>query len=306
MALISRPLSPNLRGAAWMFVSALCFTVMAATLKLLAERGFSESQMVFARCAAGFAMLLPFALRAGASAWAVKRPWPVFLRCVYSTLGFFAGFYAFAHLPLAQAQALSFSRVLFITIFAVWILGERVAWRRWTAVGIGFAGVVIMVRPDAGAVDFATGMAVLSSLLFALAIVTVKDLTRDHSTMTLVLITNAFTTIAGLPFAFFGWAEPNLEEWIILAVLGVSGVGAQSAYVRALSHGEASLVGLVDYVRLPLAALLGWALFSEAPSLYTLLGAAVIIAATLYITLREAKLKGPEALSPASAETPPR
>ncbi len=286
------PLSPNAAGAVWMLVSAACFTAMAACLKLLADMDYSESQMVFARCAAGFAAILPFALRAGQGAWAVARPRPLFFRCLYSTLGFFAGFYAFAHMPLADAQAITFSRVLFIVVFAAWILKERVQWRRWTAVGMGFAGVLMMLRPDGAGFGLAAMAALVSALFFALAIITVKDLTRDHSTLTLVLYTNAFTTVFGLPFVFFGdWIVPDAQGWFLLVALGLSGVGAQSCYVRALSTGEASLMGLIDYVRLPMAIAMGYALFREIPDMLGLLGAVVIIVSTLYITWRESRLE---------------
>ena len=286
-----RPLSPNAVGALWMLASAACFTAMAVSLKLLADQGYSESQMVFARCAAGFVAILPFALRLGPAALKVARPRPLFWRCLYSTLGFFAGFYAFAHMPLADAQAITFTRVLFIVVFAAWLLKEHVAWRRWTAVGVGFAGVLLMLRPEASGIGVPELAAVISALFFALAIVTVKDLTRDHSTLTLVLYTNAFTTIVGLPFAFGGWILPDLTGWLLLAVLGLTGVGAQSCYVRALSTGEASLMGLIDYVRLPLAIAAGFVIFHELPDVFSLAGAGVIIGSTLYITWRESRLK---------------
>jgi drug/metabolite transporter (DMT)-like permease len=289
-------LSPNATGAVWMLVSAACFTVMAASLKLLAEQGYSESQMVFARCAAGFLAILPFALRAGQGAWTVARPRPLFFRCAYSTLGFFAGFYAFAHMPLADAQAITFTRVLFIVVFAAWLLKEKVAWRRWTAVGVGFVGVLLMLRPEGAAFGLPALAAVISALFFGLAIITVKDLTRDHSTMSLVLYTNAFTTVFGLPFIFFGdWFWPDATGWVLLIVLGLSGVGAQSCYVRALSTGEASLMGLIDYVRLPLAIAVGFVVFHEVPDTLGMFGAAVIIGSTLYITWRESRIKARQA-----------
>ena len=294
-------LTPNARGALWMLASAVSFTGMAVCLKLLATRGFPESQMVFARCAAGFLALAPFLLTASRASLRIARPGPLLIRCTFSTIGFFAGFYAFAHLPLAQAQAISFSRVLFIVVLAVWMLKERVAWRRWTAVAVGFIGVLVMVRPTSASLDLAALMAVASAFFFAVAIVTVKDLTRDHSTFALVLYTNAFTTIAGLPFAFMGWTTPSLGEAALLALLGFTGVAAQSCYVRALSYGEASVVGLVDYVRLPLAAIAGFALFAEAPDFATVAGAAIIIGATAYITWRESRVAAERA--PASADS---
>lgn len=285
-------LGPNAAGAAWMLTSAVCFTGMAVCLKLLANQGYSEGQMVFARCAAGFIALLPFALRVGQGAWAVARPKQVFLRCLYSTLGFFGGFYAFAHMPLADAQAITFTRVLFIVVFAAWLLKEKVAWRRWTAVGVGFAGVLLMLRPEGAAFGWPAVAAISSAVFFGLAIVTVKDLTRDHSTLSLVLYTNAFTTIVGLPFAFLGgWILPDFQGLVLLVLLGLFGVGAQSCYVRALSTGEASLMGLIDYVRLPLAIAAGYWLFQELPDAFALFGAAVIIGSTLYITWRESRVK---------------
>lgn len=102
-----------------------------------------------------------------------------------------------------------------------------------------------------------------------------------------MLWTNAFTTLAGLPFVLFAWVTPGWGDLALLLALGVAGVGAQSCYVRALSKGEASLLGLVDYVRLPLAALLGYLLFAERPDQLTLIGAAVVIGSTLYIAWRE-------------------
>jgi drug/metabolite transporter (DMT)-like permease len=279
------------RGMLWMLGSALCFTVMGACLKALAAAKFSESQMVFARCAAGFLVILPFALSAGQQALKITRPRAVFMRGLYSTIGFFAGFYAFAHMPFADAQAISFARVLFVVVFAVWLLKEKVGWRRWAAVGVGFVGVVIMARPGFSGVDIATLAALISALFFGLAIVTVKDLTKDHTTFTLVLYTNAFTTVAGLPFAFFGWTTPDLWHGFLFVVLGITGVGAQSCYVRALSWGDASLVGLVDYIRLPLAIMVGFWLFAESPDAFALGGALIIIGSTVYITWREARMK---------------
>jgi drug/metabolite transporter (DMT)-like permease len=284
------PLSPNALGALWMVGSGVGFTVMAVCVKALAAKGYSESLMIFFRCAAGLVAMAPFLVMSGRRAWAVKRPGTVLLRSFYGTIGFFAGFYALAHLPLAEAQALSFSRTLFMVVLAIWLLKEKVAWRRWLAVGAGFAGIVIMTRPWAVALDVGAALAIASAFAFALSIITVKDLTRDHSTITLVLYANVITTIAGLPFALFDWTTPAWPDLGLLMLLGASGIAAQGCYVRALSTGEASLMGIVDYVRLPMAALAGFLVFAEIPDRWAVLGAAVVIGSTLYITLREIQL----------------
>lgn len=292
--LSTKSLSGNAIGALWMLGSAACFTAMATCLKLLAQLEYPESQMVFFRSASGFIVLLPFLLRAPKDVWTIRRPGKLFLRCFLSTLGFFAGFYSFAHMPLADAQAISFSRVLFITVFAVWLLHETVGPRRWVAVGVGFVGVVLMLQPHGQSqLGLAALAALASAILFGFTIVTVKDLTRDHSTMALVFYTNAFTSVAGLPFAFMAWRNPDLPALLLFLGMGFAGVAAQSCYVRALSLGEASLLGIIDYVRLPLAIGIGFLLFSEVPDIRMLIGAAVIIGSTLYITWREARLEKP-------------
>lgn len=289
---VKPPLSPNALGAVWMLGSALGFVVMAVLAKGLGATT-SVAMLIFWRSLAGVIAVLPFAVMAGPSVWKTTRPGKLLLRSSYGTIGFFAGFYALVHLPLAQSQALSFSRTLFMTILAVIVLREKVAWRRWTAVGIGFAGILLMTRPDFSAhvtaFDPATLAALISALAFAFALVTVKDLTRDHSPLTLVVYGNIATTLAGLPFLFMDPVLPDLKTMGLLIAMGFAGVMAQSCYVRALSTGEASLMGLIDYIRLPLVAVAGLIFFHEVPDTLAMVGAAIVIISTIYITLRDAK-----------------
>ncbi|MCU0882532.1 MAG: DMT family transporter [Hyphomonadaceae bacterium] len=283
------PAPDNLTGALWMLGSAAGFAVMSVLVKMLGP-DVGLGTLIFWRCAAGVAASIPFALMAGKGGLRVARPMPMLLRSSWSTLGFFLGFHALIELPLADSQALSFSRPLFITILAVILLKETVAWRRWTAVAVGFIGIVLMAKPGA-ALEWATFSALGSAFCFACAIITVKDLTRDHSPISLVFWTNLFTALAGLPFLFLDPALPDLSTLGLLLAMGVGGVVAQGCYVRALAVGEASLVGLVDYVRLPLAIGAGLVFFNTVPDGLALTGAAIVVASTAYITLREARVK---------------
>jgi drug/metabolite transporter (DMT)-like permease len=282
-------LSPNALGALWMLGSALGFVVMAVLAKGLSGQT-SVAMLIFWRSLAGVAATLPFALFAGAAVWKTPRPGKLFLRSSYGTIGFFAGFYALVHLPLADSQALSFSRALFMTVLAVVILKEKVAWRRWSAVGIGFVGILLMTKPGAS-MNLASIAAIVSALAFAFALITVKDLTRDHSPLTLVIYGNIFTTLAGLPFLILDPRLPDLHTIALLLAMGVAGVIAQSCYVRALSTGEASLMGLIDYIRLPMVALAGFWFFDEVPDGLAMVGAVIVIASTIYITLRDVQVK---------------
>ncbi len=281
-------LTGNALGALWMLGSAVSFTVMAVLAKWLGQ-DVSVAALIFWRSLAGVIAALPFLAGSGPSALRLARPGKVAWRALWSTAGFFLAFYALVELPLADNLALSFTRTLFITVLAVFILKEKVAWRRWAAVAVGFAGVLLMTRP--GEVPSLGTLAALgAAFCFAVAIVTVKDLTRDHSPVQLVLSVNLVTALAGLPFLIMDPSLPSLPDMALLLAMGFAGVGAQSCYIRALGTGDASLMGLIDYVRLPLSALAGFLVFAEVPDRLAMAGAAIVIASTLYITWREARL----------------
>lgn len=282
-------LSPNMQGVVYTLISAVCFVAMTVLVRFLG-RDTSVPNMIFWRSIAGLIATLPMIIGKPLEMWQIKRPFRFLIRVSTSTAAFFASFYAFANLPIAQAQAISFSRTLFITVLAALILREAVRWRRWSAVLIGFVGVLIMTQADGAMMNFASFSAIMAALLYALSIILIKELTKDHNPTTLVVYANIFTTLVGLPFLFFGGVVPTTPQMLILLLMGFCGVGAQIFYVRALSVGDASLMGIIDYARLPLSVLAGFLVFSELPNTKTLIGAAVIIGSTLYITLREAKI----------------
>lgn len=287
-----------MRGVLWMLVSAACFTVMATCIKLLALRDYSESQMLFFRCAAGVVLLAPALLRNGWGAMATPRPWTMARRCIGSAFGVLLAFYAFAHMPLATAQSLSFARSLFVVLLAMLLLHEKVGPWRQGALFFGLLGILIMLRPAEMQLDTAALASLTSAALLAYTIVTVKDLSRDHSTLSLVLWVNLATTVIALPLACFAWRTPSWIDSGIFALLAVSGVFAQTCFSRGLTAGEASLMTLMDYVRLPLAALAGLIVFHEILDLWTVVGAAIVIASTIFITVREAILAKERPLPP--------
>lgn len=283
-------LSGNMRGAAWMLLSAASFTIMAVCIKLLAEQEYSEGQMLFFRAAVGIILLAPITMRSGLSVWRTPRPWNMARRVGASALGVLLSYYAFANMPLATAQSLSFARALFVVLLAMLLLRERVGIWRQSALAAGFVGIMVMLRPTEMQFNLAAFAALASAASLAYSIVTIKDLTRDHSTLSLVLWMNAGTTVLALPFAFFGWRTPGLWDAGVFVLLAVSGVVAQSAFTRGLATGDASFVTLMDYVRLPMTALAGYILFQERVDVWTVLGAMIVIVSTVFITLREAYL----------------
>ncbi len=281
-------LSGNLRGAIWMIASGLGFTVYLALAKLLSET-YDPGFLAFSRAIIALGFTLPIILRRGQSIFETNRFGLVFLRSIFGTLGFIASLYAVSaqfDLPLSQFNAISFSRTLFVTVLAAVVLRERVGGHRWTATGVGFLGVLIMVRPDGG-VDLGTALALFSALAFAGAIILVKTLSATHTPLTLLLWANLLSSLLLAPFAFSAAAWPDLHDWGIVFAMAVSGLAAQYCYITAMSIGDASFLSPMDYLRLPMTAAADWAVFRVLPGLSVWSGAAVIVAATLYITWRE-------------------
>src|SRR5690606_25081092 len=170
------------------------------------------------------------------------------------------------------------------------ILHEIVRWRRWTATAVGFCGVLVMVRPGHAAIDPATFVALGESVALALLIVIVKLMPPREKTLAMLFWFGAIATPITLLPAIYVWVWPTLGDWLWLIGMALAGVGSQWFFLLAFRSGEASFVAPIDYTRLIFVAAVGYLAFSEIPSPWTLLGAAIIVGSTLYIVRREAQL----------------
>ena len=279
----------NTRGAVWVLIAAAGFSGMAALVKLLGQT-LDPFQIAFIRCVVGLVVLTPLVVRAGPEIL-VTRSWKLHAgRGIAGVTAIGCGFYALAHLPLATATAITFTKPLFMIIVAVLLLGEVVRWRRWTATVVGFAGVLIMVRPGGGTFDPAMVVALVQALAIAIAVALVKKLpTTERNLTVLAYFAIISTTVMAVPAAIV-W-QPMTGELVLVAIaMGLLGVGAQAAIVQGYRIGEATAVAPFDYSRLLFATLFGLVLFTEVPDLWTFAGAAVIVVSTVYIARREARL----------------
>jgi drug/metabolite transporter (DMT)-like permease len=282
-------LPPNLRGTLWMLCSAVLFTVMATLVKVLGAR-LDSFEVAFFRSLTAIIVIFPLILRHGREGFYTRRPWLHLLRGTLGSLGMMCGFYAFVHLPLATASAISFSRTLFLVPLAYFILRESVGYRRLAATLVGFIGVMIILRPTAQ-MDGAALVAVISALVIAGAVTCVKVLAREDGPMILLFTSSLIGIVVTAIPASLNWVLPSLGEFLGLALMGAFGVAAQSCFIRAYSIGEVSALAPVDYTRLIFATGVGFFLFANVPDLWVFFGSAVIVASTLYITLREARVK---------------
>jgi drug/metabolite transporter (DMT)-like permease len=281
-------LAPNTRGAAWMLLSAVLFTAMAVLIKFLGQ-GYSAPLQTFYRQIAGFVILLPLiARRPGVVR--TTRPGILLFRATAGTVGLILSFYGFAAMPLAQANALSFTRTLWLVPLAAFVVREHVGLPRVAAAVVGFLGVLVMIGAEllqSMHVGWPAAAMLASSFLFALTVTGMKVLTRDHSPSTLLVWSAALGAVFALPGAFFAWRWPTLLDLGLLTAMGAIGTINQYCYVKGMSIGDAGAMAPIDYTRLVFAAIAGFVLFSEIPTLWTLLGAAIVVASTLYITWRE-------------------
>jgi drug/metabolite transporter (DMT)-like permease len=294
-------LSPNVRGALWMLLAALVWSVNEATIKGLG-RSLDPFQIAFFRCFFGGLWVLPFLLAStGTRAFRTRRFGGHFVRAAAGYVAMALAFYSIVNMPLADATALGFTRPLFMVVLAVLFLGEIVRWRRWTATAVGFLGVVVMARPGLANIDLALMAAIGGAFFVAVVSVMIKKLAETEHPATIIFYFGVISSILALGPALLVWKTPTLVEFLVLFGIGAAGSLGQYLTILAFRIGEATAVDPFDYVRLIYASLFGFLFFAELPDRYTLLGAAIIVASTWYIAQREARLRR----EAQSATTPP-
>lgn len=282
-------LPDNARGAAWILVSCLFFSSMAAIVKLLGSR-LDSLQLSFFRALFGFLSILPFVAWTGFGVVRSARLRLHVSRGLMGGVGMLAGFYAITHLPLAEATAIGFTKPLFMVVLAALVLGEVVRARRWSATAVGFIGVLIMVRPGSAALEVAALVGLIGALAAATVSLLIKRLSATEAPLTILFWLGVVTTAMTLPLALAVWRQPTLPELTLMAVAAGLASLAQVCMIRGFRIGEASALAPFDYARLPVAAGFGFLLFAEVPDAVAIAGAALIVASTLYIARREAAL----------------
>lgn len=283
-----RSLTPNSRGAVWMLLAVCAFSLNNVSLKSLA-RELDASQIIFGRGLVMILIMLPVVIRT--RAFATRRFGGHLQRSILGTSGAYLFVFALSLAPLADVVALSFSRALFIVLFAVLLFGEIVGWRRWTAVAVGFFGVLVMIRPGFGELNWGLVAATCDAVVSAGVALTVKSLGRTERTSTVVFYFAFFSTLFCSIPAFLTWKNPDTQGWLLLGLTGLLATLGQLAITRAYMEGEASIVAPIAYVQLVVSGGLAYIFFREMPDNTALLGAVIIVAATLYIAIREARLR---------------
>ena len=294
-------------------VSVLLFAVMSVLVRYVGER-VPVGQVVFFRSA--FALLPVVAIYGwrGELVAAVRtaRPFGHFARGLISVLGMFLNFAALARLPIADATALSFAAPLITVILAAFVLKEHVRHYRWTAVGIGFVGVIVMLWPylDVGHVAATTAStigaicAIGAAFTNAGSVIQTRRLTDSETTSSIVFYFSLICMVAGLATLPFAWYQPTLPELIALMSIGVLGALSHIMLTESYRYAAASVVAPFDYTALLWAFLFGYWVFGEVPTVHVFVGAGVVAASGLFVIWRE-RQRGIERLRTSAIEGPP-
>lgn len=276
----------NIRGMFVVALAGLALSLMATVIKYTGQR-IPVIQILFIRQIVMTLFMTPRILRSPREAFRTSNLKLHVLRVSLSIVAMTAGFTATVHLALPDSVAISFSKSFFVAIFAILILHESVGRHRWFAVILGFVGVMIMARPSGEGLGFYAFLGLLSSAAVGLIMVIIRKLAQKEKLATVITYQAVGLGVLFSVPAFIVWVPPTPTEWALLLLTGVLSTGAQSLNFMGFRMGEATALAPVDYLRLIYATALGALIFSEWPSVTTLIGAVVIISTSLYAMRQE-------------------
>ncbi|MDX1528364.1 MAG: DMT family transporter [Gammaproteobacteria bacterium] len=300
---VAVPIPAVFNGTSGALILAVASTAIFATMHALVRHvsgTLHPFEIAFFRSIFGLAAVAPLMWRVGPSVFVSRNPRLLAVRGVVGGLSLMTWFYGLSIVPIATATALSFTSVIFASIGAAVFLKERMRLRRWTAVVLGFVGVLVIVRPGLTVFDPGSLVIVLAAILWGVGIVLVKTIARTDETVTIVAWSALWLIVATAIPAWLVWITPTWTQLAWLIVIGVFGTVGTFAWTQALKTADASLVIPTDFTRLVWAGAIGFAAFGEIPDRWMWVGAALIIGSTLYIGLRESKLAREGKLTPGS------
>lgn len=280
-------MSPNLTASVLILGAFTSFCAMAILIRMVGNT-IPVFEVIFIRQIIAFILLSPWYV---SSIDEILHPKGLKLHLTRGLLAVGAmacGLTATIHLPLADMTAIQMSEVLIATALAAALLGEGIGWRRWSAAAVGFCGVLVMVRPFGGGFEWASLVALLGAFCGAGSMIAVRMGAAHDSTNTVLfwqgLVVLAFTS----PLMFLLWTTPTIHEAGIILLMGVLFTGGAWLFTSGTRMGATSALAPLHYVRLIMMAVLGWFLYDETPTIHTVAGGVMVLAAATYTLGRNA------------------
>ncbi len=279
-----QPKLNNVRGVLWMLAAVTTLTTMFAIVKQMSIE-VPIFVVALARTFFALCMLTPWIVRNGRAGIGTTRPGLHFVRAFFGITAFVCVVFALEHLILADVMVLAFTSPFWSILIGAIVLHEAIRGRRVAATLVGFCGVLMIVKPQGG-IEAAMLLALLSAILSSCAMISMKSLSSTEPPTRIVFYFMFFGTLIMLPGAVLTWETPTLVQtgWLLLA--GVLGAVGQDFLARAYDAGEIGIVAPFDFMRLPVAALLGYLIFNELPDPWSIAGTVVIVASALYLMRR--------------------
>lgn len=299
------PAQNVVRGIALMVVSVLLFSSMDVLIKWVSAEVDTLQVLFFRNLFALVPVAFFIARSGGLASLRIRHPMGHVWRGLAGVGSMFCFFQALALLPLGDAVALGQSGPIFLTALSVPLLAEKVGVRRWTAVIVGFGGVIVMTRPGAGVFDPAALYAIGGALLYALAMIMVRKLNRTETPASIVFwftMIALLVSVVGLPFV---WRTPSWPGLLGLIGIGLLGGFAQMAMTFAFRLAPVAVIAPFEYLGLVYAMTFGFIIWNEVPDAWLLVGAGIVAASGLYILRRETTLGRRPATAVPAPETHP-
>ncbi len=220
-----------------------------------------------------------------------KRPWLHAFRAVTGSLAIIALFFGLRELPLADVISLTFGGPIFVTIASIIFLSEKVGIKRWSAVFLGFVGMILIVQPAFVDLNYYYITPIIFCIFFACVAISVRSLSKTEPIYRIAIYFTVLNCLLGLATLPYGWVIPSKGDIIIFIVMGVCGSIGNLLLTQSYRISEASLVTPIKYISLVLAIVFGFLIWNEVPKILTLLGAALVILSSFIIFVREVRLK---------------
>ncbi len=274
-----------------MIASVTCFSVMDICVKWLDY--YPVGQVLFFRFFIGFIPIFFIIPRDKIfNFYKTSRPGLHAFRAISGALAIIALFYGLRELPLADVISLTFGGPIFVTIASIFFLSEKVGIKRWSAVFLGFFGMLLIVQPAFKEVNYYYITPIIFCIFFACVAISVRSLSKTEANYTIAFYFTLLCTLLGLGSAFFvDWVMPTKTDFLIFIIIGLSGSIANLLLTQSYRLAEASLVTPIKYLSLVFAIIFGFLIWSEVPKVLTLLGAGLVILSSLIIFVRENRLK---------------
>ena len=282
--------TPVMRGIVLMCLSTIAFSIMHGLVRFVSEV-LPPFQIAFFRNIFGLAFLLPLLMRSRFAILRTKHIGLHALRGVINMAAMLMFFTALAISPIAKVTALGFTAPIFMAILAVLVLGERFRIYRWSAIFLGFVGMLIILRPGLVAIDTGALLVIGSAALWAVAMIIIKIQSRTESSLTIVAYMGIFLGVFSIAPAVWVWQPFGLQTLGFMVLIGLFGSIAQMAISESLKETDSTALMPFDFLKLIWTAMIGVWFFSEIPDIYTWIGATVIFLSGLFIAIRERSIQ---------------